>query len=303
MAFNTSFGEGGMEEEEDEKEINIEELIKKKNNENSMDKMINEGFQKNTDIFNSIHPIEINNQEESNKVEYFQEQLIKENIYISILNLIKTSNNHIFPYKLSFIYKLKYLLNQKYSKLLKAQMIYMDLKVKINHMVNFIKFIIYSKKKKAFSKIKIYSNLLKIQKEQENLIKKEREKKVQTLKHQLAENENILLDENKKFNELNMIQKKLNNENSILKNKIMQLNEKLNEILKIGNSLKDNQKNNKEQENIIKNLQNLIEEKQREKEKAMIDVDNFYQSMDVVLSQYESISKTILSNYDIKNEK
>ena len=31
----------------------------------------------------------------------------------------------------------------------------------------------------------------------------------------------------------------------------------------------------------------------------MIYVDNFYQGMDVILSQYESISETILSNCNI----
>ena len=40
-----------------------------------------------------------------------------------------------------------------------------------------------------------------------------------------------------------------------------------------------------------------------EKEREMIDVDNFYQGMDVILSQYESISETILSNCNINNNK
>ena len=301
MTFNASFGEGGVEEEE-EKEINLEELMKKKNNEISLENAYNEAFAKNTDIFNPIIPKEINNSEEKNKSEYFKEQLIKETIEYTLLNLLRTINNHIYSYKLSFMYKLKYLLNQKYTRLLKAEMIYINLIIKINHLVNSINFINYSKKKKCFGELKIYANIIKHQKEQEDSMKREKEKKIQILKNQLNENENILIEENKKYNELNLIQKKLNSENNELKNKISQLNEKLNEALKIGNSLKNTQKNNKEQENIIKNLKNLIEEKQREKEKAMIDVNNFYQSMDMVLSQYESITKNILPNFDIKKE-
>lgn len=35
----------------------------------------------------------------------------------------------------------------------------------------------------------------------------------------------------------------------------------------------------------------------------MIEVDNFYQNMDIVLSQYESMSDSILSTYDCKINK
>jgi chromosome segregation ATPase len=124
--------------------------------------------------------------------------------------------------------------------------------------------------------------------------------------------ENNLNEANKKINILNNIQKKFNNENKELKNKINQLNEKINQLIKIGSSLKEsisNKKNiynntiNKNQENTIQNLQNLIEEKEKEKKRVMNDVDNFYQSMDIVLSQYESISETILSNCNFNTNK
>ena len=70
----------------------------------------------------------------------------------------------------------------------------------------------------------------------------------------------------------------------------------LNELLNINFILK------------IKNLLfkyflNIVKIKENEKEKAMIEVDNFYQNMDIVLSQYESMSDSILSTYDCKINK
>ena len=309
MEFNGSFGEGEFEEEE----INLKDLAKMKENENSFDNIQKyddtDTVPKNNDIFNSVFATEI---EDPKKLDYFQMQLIKEKINYSLLNIGAIINSHINSYKLFFISKLKYIISQKYSKLIKAELLYTNIKNKLLHLIHLFEFINSYKLKKYFNKIKNYSYLKKRQEEQEKLIKKEKENQIQNLNNKLNNIENNLNEANKKINILNNIQKKFNNENKELKNKINQLNEKINQLIKIGSSLKEsisNKKNiynnaiNKNQENTIQNLQNLIEEKEKEKKRVMNDVDNFYQSMDIVLSQYESISETILSNCNINLNK
>ena len=315
MAFNGSFRDGEV--EEDEEEINLIDLAKMKENESSIDNTpkynSSNTVPQNNNIFNSVFTTEIDNNDNQKKLESFQIQLIKEKINYSLSNLIKFINNRIYRYKLNFIYELKYIQNQKYEKLIKAEILYMNIKTKLEHFFYLIQFINSTRIKKCFYKIKNYTYLKKRQQSQEQIIKKEKENKIQNLNNKLNSITNNLNEAKGKINILNNIQKKINNENKELKNKINTLNEKINQLIKVGNTLKEsisnkkyiynNTINNKNQENIIHNLQNLIEQKENEKEREMIDVDKFYQGMDVILSQYESISETILSNCNINNNK
>ena len=312
MLFNGSFGERDI-----EVEINLKDLAKMKEKENSIDNSLgynNSGtVQKNNDIFNPIFTKEINNQDDLRKLEFYETQLIKEKINYSLLKIFENINKPINSYKISFFNKLKYILNQKYSKLVTAEILYMDIKTKIVHFFNFLKFKQLMKLQKSFNKIKNFSYLKKRQKEQDQYIKKEKENKIQFLNNKLNSIGNTLNEANRKITNLNNVQKKLLLDNRDLKNKINQLTEKMNHLVKVGNLLKEslsnkkneynNSINNKSLEIKIQNLQNIIEQKENEKERAMIDVDNFYQSMDVVLSQYESISETILSNCNINTNK
>jgi len=313
MDFNGSFGDGEIEEEE----IDLKKLAKMKENENSIDNIYkysnSDTVPKNNDIFNSVFATEIYNNDDPKKIEYFETQLIQEKINYTLNGMFTAINNHMNSYKMSFIYKLKYILNQKYSKLITAEILYMNIKTKMDHIFYLFQFMLQTKLKKSFYKIKNYSYLKRRQQEQEQLIKKEKENKIQTLNNKLNSVGNSLTEMNRKINILNNIQKKLSNENKEIKNKNNQLNEKMNQLIKIGNSLKEiisnkkniynNNTNNKNQESIIQNLQNLIEQKETEKENTMIDVDDFYQKMDIILSQYESISETILSNCNINTNK
>ena len=94
------------------------------------------------------------------------------------------------------------------------------------------------------------------------------------------------------------------------------MNEKVNQLIKYGNTIKENivnkknlinninnSNNSKNQELRIQNLKNLIEQKESEKEREMKDIDKFCENMDLVLNQYESMSETILSNSNINNKK
>lgn len=171
MSFNDSFGNGEIEEE-----INLEDLAKMKENENTIDNMVNsvDTVPKNNDIFNSVFTTEIDNHDELKKLEFFQTQLIQEKINYNIVNLFKIINNRINSYKISFFYKLKYILNQKYSKLVTAEILYMDMKTKMDHFLFFFRFLILTKLQKSFNKIKNYTYLKKHQKEQEQIIKRKK---------------------------------------------------------------------------------------------------------------------------------
>jgi flagellar biosynthesis chaperone FliJ len=308
MSFN-AFGD-----REDEEEIDLNDLAKMHEKENSIDNIINikDTIPKNNDIFNSVFTTEIfssniNNNDEERKLQFFEIQLIQEKINFSLYRIVDVLNKHIYSYKIAFIYKLKCILNKKYSKLVIAELLYLDIKSKINSFIYLIEFIILKKIKKYFNRLKNYSYLKKHFQELEQAIKKEKENKIQNLNNKLNSAENNLVEATKKLNILNNIQKKISNENKSVKNKINQLNDKMNQLIKTGNSLKEsisNKKNiynnaNKNYENIIQTLENSIEQKENEKERAMKEVDNFYQSMDGVLSQYESISETILSNCNL----
>ena len=312
MSFNGSFGD-----REDEEEINLNDLAKMKEKEDSIDNITNNNndtVPKNNDIFNSLFPTEIffsyNN--EQKKIHFFEIQLIQEKINYSLIRIIDAINKHIYSYKISFIYKLKCISNKKFAKLITAEILYLDIKSKIDNFIYLIEFIALKKIKKYFNRFKNFSYLKKRYQELEQAIKKEKENKIQNLNNKLNSLENNFIEATKNLNKLNSSQKKFSSENKSLKTKINILNDKINQLIKTGNSLKEsisNKKNinnntaNKNYENIIQTLENSIEQKENEKERAMNEVDNFYQSMDGVLSQYESISETILSNCNLNANK
>ena len=210
MAFNGSFRDGEI--EEDEEEINLNDLAKMKENESSIDNIqrynSSNTLPQNNNIFNSIFTTEIDNNDNQTKLEFFRIQLIKEKINYSLFNLIRFINNRINKHKLNFIYKLKYIQNQKYEKLIKAEILYMNIKTKLDHFFYLFQFINSMKIKKAFNKIKNYSYLKKRQQNQEQIIKKEKENKIQNLNSKLNSITNNLNDAKGKINILNNIQKK-----------------------------------------------------------------------------------------------
>ena len=310
MAFNGSFGDKDFEEEEEE--INWSDLAKmkeKEENENSFNNImiLNKSLDtvpKNNDIFNSVFTKEIKDNDNIKQLEYLKIKMIQEKINYSLTKIISIIATHTNSYKRSFIWRMKYIVSKKYSKLVSVEVLFMRIKTKLENLEHTFKFIFLKKLIIAFNKIKIFSCLKKREHEKEQIMRKEKENRIQNLNNKLNTVKNNLNDVNMKINILNNIKKKQMNENKEIKNKNDRLNEKYNQLINVGNSLKESiahkkKMYNSNQENIIKNLQQLIEQKEEEKEKVMNDVDNFYKSMDVVLSQYESISETILSNCNI----
>ena len=311
MSINCSFGEKNEESEEEEKEYDINALAQMKDKELTIDD-INYDTE-NAQIFNQVTTKEIDMGDEENKLEYYQSQLIQEKINLALSTIITNINIHINIYKKSFFNKMKLILDKKYSNLITIQLLYMNIKLKFENLLFLTEFIKYKKIQKAFYNIKNYAFIIKKQIQEEQNIKKEKENKINVLSNKISSLNNNINETNKRINGLDNIQKKLNGENKDLKNKISQMNEKVNQLIKYGNNLKEsitnkkninninnnNNINGKNNENRIQNLKNMIEQKEKEKEREMKDIDKFCENMDLVLNQYESMSEAILSNCNI----
>ena len=309
MSLDCSFGGNAGEEEEEEIDLNT---LKMKDKELTLDNIVNDSNDiitpNNNQIFNQVSTKEIDDFEDNNQLEYYQTLLIKEKINSSLRIIFSNINNHLKEYKISFFNKLKLIMNKTYSNLVTIQLLYMNIKIKLENILFIDKFIRYKKIQKAFYEIKKYAYLKNKQILGEQNIKREKENKINVINGKLTTLNNAINETNKKINVLDNIKKKLNGENKDIKSKISQMNEKVNQLIKYGNNIKEsivnknnmnnnnNNINGKSQENRIQNLKNLIEQKENEKEREMKDIDKFCENMDLVLNQYESMSETILSN-------
>ena len=311
MSLECSFGG------KDEEEIDLNELAKGKDKEITIENILNDNDNDitpndNNQIFNQISTREINNGEEMDQIEYYQSQIIKEKIILSLNTIFTIIKSHINIYQNSFFQKMKLILNKKYSNFITIQLWYMQLKNKFEKFLFLTRFIQYKIIKKSFNNIKIYTYIKKKAIEEEQKLKREKENKINVINNKITSLNNGINELNKKINGLDNIQKKLNEENKDIKNKISQINEKINQLIKYGNTIREsiaNKKNNmnnnvngKNNENRIQNLKDMIEQKENEKEKEMKDIDAFCENMNLVLNQYESMSETILSNCNINSK-
>ena len=318
MSLDCSFG-GNNGAAEEEEEMDLNDLAKMKDKELTMDNIDNNSediiFSNNNQIFNPILAKEITNEENENQLEYYQTLLIKEKINASLNSIFSAINTHIKEYKSSFFNKLKLIMNKSYSNLVTIQLLYMNIKIKLKNFLLLYEFNQYKNAQEAFYNIKKYAHLKNKQILEEKNIKREKENKINVINTKLNSLNNNINETNKKINGLDNIQKKLNGDNKDIKNKISQMNEKVNQLIKYGNTIKEsivnkknmnninNNMNGKSQESRIQNLKNLIEQKENEKEREMKDIDKFCENMDLVLNQYESMSETILSNCNIHSNK
>ena len=311
MALDCSFGDKGGEEE-----IDLKTLAKIKDQELTIENLINEGESEtepnNNQIFNQVSTKEINNREDINQLEYYQTLLIQENINLSLKTIFSIINSHILINKKYLFHKLKSILNKKYSNLVTIQILYMNIKNKFKNLLFLAKYIEYKIVQKAFYNIKRYAYLKIRQTQGEQNIKREKDNKINVLNGKLGGLNKTINETNKRINGLESIQNKLNGENKDIKNKISQMNEKVNQLIKYGNNLRENINNKKNinnningknQENRIQNLKILIEQTENEKEREMKEIDKFCENMDLVLNQYEAMSETILSNSNIHSNK
>ena len=296
MSLNASFGqENGF-------DLN-------KNGENHNQEKDNDD---NNNIFNSI-PLEIES-EENQKIQYFNCIYIKGKISFHLYTLFNIIQRKINNNQSKFFFALKEKSNYKYSKLVHAQILFMLIETnfrKIKH--------IWDKTRKdilhdAFSKIKRHIILTSFYDEYDS------KKNIET-KQSISEVENELKNVEKKFDEisekvknLKNLEEKQKNEVKEVENKNKKLEEKCNELIGRNKELKEmislsrqksakyNYDHDANDEKRILELQNKIKMKEKESDNQIAYYQLFYQSMDEMLSHYESKYDTIKSTINTTNQ-
>ena len=339
MSFNGSFGDGQFDlgEIDDKKnnEENTEEIINSidindlnvdenndNNNENnlSFDKLVVNNDDENNNKSNNPDLIPQDNEifnnlctksidfEDNSKQNFYSENLVKTKINYELNNLFNVLQNNIKNKKMKFYVELENKSNKQYSKLVRAEILYLNINTKLYKIMHIFKKKLFKKKSKFFRNLKSLAKIKKYTKMQENKYSKEKENKIGMYREKLKNLENNLKDILLKVNNLKKQDEKIDIENIEVNQNILKLNEKVNNLINIGKNLRNNiikkrenniSDNSKSTDNIIQHLEEMIQQKQKDKERAMIDVDNFYNSMDAVLSQYEALSENILCNGNI----
>lgn len=308
MSINASFG---PEEEEiigeDKANISFENLANKNLGED------NGNGSPNNNIFNSV-PMEIESQE-NEKINFYQNILVKENINYHLSMVFNILKNLLKSYKLKFLYELKQKSNNKYAKLVKAEIIFMNIQQNLQ-IFNYI----FNRDRKeklnnCFIKLKKHISLLKFLEAQEEKKSNEIKKKIKNANEQLKKCEKNYKEALSGVEGLKNIDEKLNEEINVLEQKNKSLNEKYNELVQKSKVLKESISINKQKsanysstmdtknsEPRILDLQKKIKEREDEKEKNMSYFEDFYHKMNDMLGKYESNYDTIISTMNTTNQ-
>ena len=298
MSLNNSFGQKNG--------FKVEEAKKIEDNDNI------DNASQNNDIFNSI-PIEIEN-EDNQPNDYYNYSHIKVKISFHLNNLFNYIKQRINNNQMKFFFTLKHKSNNKYSKLVNSEILYMLIETSFKRLKH-----IWDKKRidlinYTFIRIKNYIVLKKNYKDYDS-------KKNNEIKNKINEIEENFKKIEKKYKykteEVNNIKNKVENqkrEMDEIKEKNNNLEEKYNQLLGKNNELKEiislsrqksakyNYENNINEEKIILDLQNKIKIKEKENEKQLAYCELFYQSMSEMLSKYESKFDTIKSTINTTNQ-
>ena len=297
MSLNASFGEKNAFKVDKTEDVN-----------NKMDNPEKED----NDIFNSI-PIEIEN-EETQKKEYFENISLKEKITFNLNILFDFIEKKLANKQIKLFFWLKQKSNEKYSKLVNAQILYMLIETSFKSLV----FIFYKRRidiiSYAFRKIKNYNILTlhyknyeskKIIENQKGILELEEnfkkiENKYKNKKEDIVEIKDKLEKQNKDLDEIKKRNKNLEEKYDELTEK----NKELKEIISLSRqkSAKFNFEHDINEEKYILELENKIKMKEKEREKQFSYCELFYQSMNDILSQYESKYDTIKSTINTTNQ-
>lgn len=268
-----------------------------------------EDEQKQNDIFNSL-PMEIQNQDNQENI-FYENLYIKENIKNNLYKMFFVIENRIFLNKTKFFYELKYRADYKYDKLVRAEIVLMSMQNKLNIFYHIENIYRYKMIKKSFVNLKKYIKLKKYKDEQDKIKEIEMKKKIKDMNDKLKKNESNLKEISDNVNKLKDKEKIINNEIGELNKKYIKLNEKYNNLIQKSKILKENIKQKMANYSLtldktidpkIAELQNIIKNKEKEKEKSMNYFEEFYKKMNDMIGIYESHYETMKSASGINNE-
>ena len=338
MDFNDSFGPKNNNEEEEAKDNNISFEGKQNNNisfegnnnnlsfddNNKSNKENNLSFdnmkidenennnknekveEKQNDIFNSV-PIEIKKEENQDLI-YYENQLITEQIKYNIAILFNTIKKNIYLKKLFFFEKLRNISNNKLSKLVKAEIMFLNIENKLstfNHLERNYRFKVI---KENFNKLKLFIKIKKYKESQEKIKETEMKKKIKEMNDNLKKSEYNLKEIIDSVDKVKIIEKNINNELDELNKKNSKLTTKYSNLVAKSKELKESIKQkmasfsstlDKTIEPRIVELQNIIKNKEKDKEKSMNYFEDFYKKMSDILDMYETNYESIKSTINL----
>ena len=297
---NLSFDNNKANEEDNLSFENMKIDDNKNNNKNEKEE------EKQNDIFNSV-PIEIKKEENQNLI-YYENQLITEQIKYNISILFTTIKKNIYLKKLKFFEALRNISNNKLSKIVKAELIFLNIQNKLsifNHIERNFRF---KSLKENFNKLKLFIKIKKYKETQEKIKETEMKKKIKELNDNLKKSENNLKEIMDNVDKMKNNEKNINNDLDELNKKNNKLSTKYSNLVAKTKELKDaimqkmtsfSTTLDKTIEPRIVELQNIIKNKEKEKEKSMNYFEDFYKKMSDILDMYEANYESIKSTINL----
>jgi len=297
---NLSFDDNKANEENNLSFDNMKIDENKNNNKNEKEE------EKQNDIFNSV-PIEIK-KEENLILKYYENQLITEQIKYNISILFTTIKKNIYLKKLKFFEKLRNISNNKLSKIVKAEIMFLNIQNKLSIFNNIERNFRFKTLKENFNKLKLFIKIKKYKESQEKAKETEIKKKIKEMNDNLKKSENNLKEIIDNVDKVKNNEKNINNDLDELNKKNAKLSTKYSNMVAKSKELKEaimqkmtnfSSTLDKTIEPRIVELQNIIKNKEKEKEKSMNYFEEFYKKMSDILDMYEANYESIKSTINL----
>ena len=297
---NLSFDDNKANEENNLSFDNMKIDENKNNNKNEKEE------EKQNDIFNSV-PIEIK-KEENQILKYYENQLITEQIKYNISILFTTIKKNIYLKKLKFFEKLRNISNNKLSKIVKAEIMFLNIQNKLSIFNNIERNFRFKTLKENFNKLKLFIKIKKYKESQEKAKETEIKKKIKEMNDNLKKSENNLKEIIDNVDKVKNNEKNINNDLDELNKKKAKLSAKYSNMVAKSKELKEaimqkmtnfSSTLDKTIEPRIVELQNIIKNKEKEKEKSMNYFEEFYKKMSDILDMYEANYESIKSTINL----
>ena len=297
---NLSFDDNKANEENNLSFDNMKIDENKNNNKNEKEE------EKQNDIFNSV-PIEIK-KEENQILKYYENQLITEQIKYNISILFTTIKKNIYLKKLKFFEKLRNISNNKLSKIVKAEIMFLNIQNKLSIFNNIERNFRFKTLKENFNKLKLFIKIKKYKESQEKAKETEIKKKIKEMNDNLKKSENNLKEIIDNVDKVKNNEKNINNDLDELNKKKAKLSAKYSNMAAKSKELKEaimqkmtnfSSTLDKTIEPRIVELQNIIKNKEKEKEKSMNYFEEFYKKMSDILDMYEANYESIKSTINL----
>ena len=297
---NLSFDDNKANEENNLSFDNMKIDENKNNNKNEKEE------EKQNDIFNSV-PIEIK-KEENQILKYYENQLITEQIKYNISILFTTIKKNIYLKKLKFFEKLRNISNNKLTKIVKAEIMFLNIQNKLSIFNNIERNFRFKTLKENFNKLKLFIKIKKYKESQEKAKETEIKKKIKEMNDNLKKSENNLKEIIDNVDKVKNNEKNINNDLDELNKKNAKLSTKYSNMVAKSKELKEaimqkmtnfSSTLDKTIEPRIVELQNIIKNKEKEKEKSMNYFEEFYKKMSDILDMYEANYESIKSTINL----